>query len=437
MSTNSNVQNPAATLLAAVDAAMPLAGEMFADLARNTAGARGVTRASYGEGEQYAHRMLTATGASLGLEREVDAAGNLYLTLPGKDRAAPKWIVGSHMDSVPEGGNYDGAAGVLAGVVAVAGMKKAGYTPTRDVTVMAIRAEETGSWFSGLHGGHLGSRMALGALTGDEPDIARRVDTGRSLREHMRDCGFDAAAVLKGPPHLRAERIHGYLELHIEQGPLLEAKGLPVGVVNGIRGNSRLRDARCVGEYNHGGATPQEMRKDAVVATAELIGEIDRAWREGVAVGRDLVFTVGKLGTDPKMHSLSKVPGEVFFSLDLRSYQSATLAYMRDLVVAQAREIGNRREVRFELGGYSVTAPGVLDEKFRAALAHGCTELAIPFMEIASGGGHDAADFSAAGVPAAMIFVRNANGSHKAEEAMSLDDFAHGTRLLAWMLATH
>lgn len=423
----------ASRMLAAVDAAMPLAAELFADLARNTAGARGMTRAPYGEGEQYAHRMLTAAGAELGLEREVDAAGNLYLTLPGRDRTAPRWIIGSHMDTVPEGGNYDGAAGVISGLVAVAGMQKAGYMPARDVTVMAIRAEETGSWFSGPHGGHLGSRMALGVMRAEEADIAVRVDSSKTLRQHMHDCGFDVDTVLREPAHLKAGRIHGYLELHIEQGPLLEVKELPVGIVSGIRGNSRLRDARCLGQYNHGGATPQEMRKDAVVATAELIGEIDRAWREGVPLGRDLVFTIGKLGTDPKMHSLSKVPGEVSFSLDLRSYQPETLAYMRDLVVAKAREIGSRRDVRFELGDYAVTAPWVLDGKLRAGLATGCAELAIPCMELASGGGHDAADFGKCGVPAAMVFVRNANGSHTADEAMTLDDFALGTRLIAWM----
>lgn len=423
-------------LSAAVADALPLAQSVFDSLARDTADpAGGVTRTSYGEGEQYAHRLLARVARELDLEVRVDPAGNLYMTLPGRDRRASAWFVGSHLDSVPKGGNYDGAAGVVAGLVAIHALQHAGITPTSDITVMGVRAEETGSWFSGPHGGHLGSRMALGLIRAEEFDEAIRVDSGRSLGEHMQECGFDPAAVRGKPPYIDPKRVKGYLELHIEQGPVLEHRDIAVGVVTSIRGNSRLRNPCCLGAYNHGGATPQELRQDAVIATADLIQGVDRKWQEVHAAGGDLVFTFGKIYTDPKVHSLSKVPGEVRFSLDIRSGDLEVLAMMREFVPRKAAEIAASRNVRFELGGFSVTEPTVLDAGLRRELHAGCEALGLPTIDIASGGGHDAQEFVTAGVPAAMIFVRNSHGSHVAAESMTLEDFGVGARLLAWRLA--
>ena len=419
----------------AVAAAMPRAGALFDDLAANTRGAHGITRAPYGEGEQYAFRLLAECGRQLELVAESDAGGNLYVTLPGADAGAPRIIIGSHLDSVPNGGNYDGAAGVIAGIAVLETFRRAGLHPRCDVSVMAIRSEEAGSWFSGRHDGHLGSRMALGLIGPDEFEAAVRVDSGRTLGEHVVECGFDPARVKCGPPHLTSERVGCYFELHIEQGPVLEAKNLAVGIVNSIRGNSRLRDARCLGAYNHGGATPQEMRQDAVIATSELIVRTDRKWRELDAHGRDLVFAYGKVSTDPEVHSLSKVPGEMRFTLDLRSGSPEVLAQMRDFVRDQAARIGVERNVRFELGDYSVSEPTVLDAQLLATLRTGCAALHLPAFEMASGGGHDAQEFTRAGIASAMIFVRNANGSHVAEESMAMSDFELGTRLLAWSVA--
>lgn len=423
------------TLNSAVDAAMPLAEKLFADLAQRTADTEGVTRTPYGAGEELAYGMVAEIAREFDLETSKDKAGNMYMTLPGRDRAAPAWISGSHLDSVPNGGNYDGAAGVVSPLAVAVAMRRSGIAPQRDVTVMAIRAEETGSWFSGKHGGHLGSRMALGMTRPEELEIAVRVDSGRTLAHHMAECGCDVEAIRQGHRHLDPKRIKGFLELHIEQGPVLEGRGIPVGVVTGIRGNSRLRNPRCIGEWNHGGATPQETRKDAVIATAELVTAIDAEWRALNAKGRDLVFTVGKIWTDAKMHSLSKVPGEANFSLDVRSVEAQTLEHVRNFVVAAAEQIGARRQVRFELGEFSITAPWVLDEGLRGELTRGARALGIDAIDIASGGGHDAADFGKAGVPAAMIFIRNSNGSHNCDESMTMDDFALGTRLLAWALA--
>lgn len=424
-----------ARLAQAVSAAMPTARSLFDDLAANTRGTHGISRDPYGPGEQYAYRLLEKCATRLELQCTWDAAGNLYMTRPGTDPHAPATIIGSHLDSVPNGGNYDGAAGVIAGIAVLEAFAHAGLSHRGDMSVMAIRCEESSSWFAGEHGGHLGSRMALGLAEPAELDRAVRLDTQRTLGQHIADCGFDPERVKRGPAHLTRERIKRYFELHIEQGPVLEAKALAVGIVDSIRGNSRLRNSRCIGAYNHGGATPQEMRRDAVIATSDLVMRVHRKWEALHAQGKDLVFAFGKLSTDPDVHSLSKVPGETRFSLDIRSGSPEVLAIMRAFVTEQTRLVEAERGVRFELDEFTSSKPTVLDATMVDTLRAGCVALDFPVYEMASGGGHDAQEFTRAGIPAAMVFVRNANGSHVAEEEMEMRDFESGTQLLAWAVA--
>lgn len=426
----------ATRLRSAVNEAMPLGVDLFDTLRKETADGAGVSRESYGAGEQLAHDLLGRTAESLELETYVDFAGNLYMTLPGRDRSAPGWITGSHLDSVPMGGNYDGAAGVIAGMVALAAIRRCGEPPPRDITVMGIRAEEASSWYGGSHNGHLGSRAALGMLPAAELHAALNSRSGRTLAQHIAEAGFDADAIAAGRTSLERERYAGYIELHIEQGPVLENRGLPVGIVTGIRGSARLRSARCLGEYTHSGAVPHEYRSDAVLATAELCHRLDLAWEAVRNAGGDLVFTVGKLYTDPKAHALTKVPGEIAFTIDLRSESRATLDAMVERTRELAREIGERRRVRFELGETNLQAPALMDEALQAVLAREARILALEPLAMPSGAGHDAQDFAHAGYPAAMIFVRNAHGSHNPDEAMDMKDFALGTQLLARFLTT-
>jgi N-carbamoyl-L-amino-acid hydrolase len=414
---------------------MPLAERLFSELRQRTRDGRGVSREPYTAAEQVAHDLLAEAARALDLEITVDPYGNLYMTLPGRDRGAPRWIAGSHLDSVPCAGNYDGAAGVVAGITAVTAFRKLGCVPARDISVMGIRAEEVSSWFGGNHNGHFGARAALGRLPRDELLSAVNTSSGATLAEQMKRTGFEPDAVGRGAPYLQAPAIHGYLELHIEQGPVLEQRGIPVGVVTAIRGAARARNARCLGEYTHSGAVPHEFRADAVLATAELLHELDAAWARVRAEGGDLVFTVGKLYTDAKVHSLTKVPGETQFTIDFRSQDEALLRRMGALAHRLADEIGARRRVRFELGEFDVHQPAQMDAAYQETLNAGCRELGIAAMEIPSGAGHDAQDFALAGVRAAMIFVRNSHGSHNPDEAMDMRDFMLGTQLLAWKLA--
>jgi beta-ureidopropionase / N-carbamoyl-L-amino-acid hydrolase len=421
-------------LAIAVDAAMPLAQRLFDDLRINTAAEEGVGRESYGQGEQYAHDLLAETAKSLALETAVDFAGNLYMTLPGSDRAKPGWITGSHLDSVPQGGNFDGAAGVIAAITALAAFRQSNYVPPSDVTVVGIRAEEASSWYRGDHGGHLGSRAVLGMLKPGELDAAINMRTNRTLAEHMREAGFDPRAGDDKSRLLPKQKYKGYLELHIEQGPVLENRGLPVGIVTGIRGSARARNARCIGAYTHSGAVPHEYRSDAVLATAEFCHRLDQRWEEVRKSGGDLVFTVGQLCTDAQAHSITKVPGETRFTLDIRSQDLATIEDMVSRAHELADEIGSKRRVKFDLGAINISEPAVMDAAIQQELAAGADALKVAHARLPSGAGHDAQDFALAGVRAGMIFVRNAHGSHNPHEAMAMADFALGTQLLGWLL---
>jgi beta-ureidopropionase / N-carbamoyl-L-amino-acid hydrolase len=404
---------------------LALAERLFAELDAKTRSGRGIRRDSYGCGEQIAHEIFREAARGLDLEVRVDAAGSSYATLPGSDRAAPAIIIGSHLDSVLEGGNYDGAAGVVAGLALLAGARRAGWRPAFDITVMGIRAEEA-AWFDASY---VGSHAAFGRLASEVLQIPRS-DTGRSMAEHMAELGCDVEAVRRGTAYLEPTRIRRYLEVHIEQGPVLVQEGVPVGIVTGIRGCRRYRNARCVGAYGHSGAVPRAYRRDAVAATAGLVNALNEAWLAWEAEGQDLTFTVGEFYTDAKRHGPSKFAGDVRFVLDFRSISDETMRLACAKACSLAHEIAARHNVRFELGAELVSAPARLDAAGRERLKVLANEARITALEIASGAGHDAAVFANLGVPANMIFVRNENGSHNPDEAMAMADFADAVRLL-------
>lgn len=389
----------------------------------------GVTRAAYGEGEQMAHEVVAQAARELGLRIELDAALNLSMTLPGAVDDAPALVIGSHLDAVPQGGNFDGLAGVLAGLACVKAWQNSGARPDHGIRVMAIRAEES-AWFGGQH---IGSRAFLGTLPPKVLNEARRVDTGRTLLEHMTEAGVDVARLIETGPLENLSGIAGYVELHIEQGPLLVDRELPIGVVSAIRGNRRCRRAVCRGTYGHSGTVPRALRNDSVFAVSELIVEMDRLWKSIEEVeGGDLVLTFGKFSTDAAGHAVTTVPGQVEFSFDARSHSAATLARVERELLAQATAIGERRGVQFSFDAFTGDSPVAMDPGCHARLLRGAEALGIPTTSIMSGAGHDAGDFAGAGISSAMIFVRNDKGSHNPEEAMEMDDFAQGVRLLTW-----
>lgn len=389
----------------------------------------GVSRDPYGPGEQRAHASVNRFATALGLEIGHDAGANLYMTLPGRDRAAPVLVIGSHLDSVPHGGNYDGAAGVLAGLAVVGALKSLGLTPRCDIVVMGIRAEES-VWFQVSY---IGSRSSLGTLPDGALDV-RRVDTGRTLAEHIAECGGDPAALLDGKRHFDPARIAAYLELHIEQAPSLIEAGRPVAICTGVPGNFRYPDAWIEGQHDHVGL-PRRFRRDAAIAGAAFAMAMDELWVEYDARGIPMACTLGRFHTDPKAHGLTIVPGAFHFSLDVRAYDPAVLAELEARVVAIIARIEQERGVQFHLGPTARAAVGPVDPTVAAALEQAAAAQAIPVLHIGSPASHDGAAFSACGVPIGMIFVRNANGSHNPLEAMTIDDFLDGTTVMAQWVA--
>ena len=398
---------------------LDLAERLFADLRARTFDGVGITREAYGPGERIAHALVRAEAEALGLEIAVDPAGNMLMTLPGTDRAAPRVVIGSHLDSVPRGGNYDGAAGVLAGLAAVSGLRRAGVRPGRDIVVLAIRAEEGGAWFPTSFPG---SRAALGILPPAALEV-KRMDSGRTLAEHMAEEGFDPAAVRAGACLLAPASVAAYVELHIEQGPVLDADAIPVGVVTGIPGSRRWRAGRVLGEYNHSGATPRRFRRDAAIALAELACRLDDAWAELDAQGHSLVCTFCVLATTEQA-GFTKIPGEARFQLDIRSVSQASVDAMAAALHRLVPDIEARRGVRFDLGAEMAAPPTPMHADVQAALAQAAAALGVACRSMPSGGGHDAVAFAQAGVPAGMLFVRNQNGSHNPHEDMRMADFA-------------
>jgi N-carbamoyl-L-amino-acid hydrolase len=405
---------------------LDLAASLFDALSRATRQGRGIVRDSYGPGEQAAHDIVRSAAETIGLDISVDAIGNLAMTLPGRDRSAQRVIMGSHLDSVSQGGNFDGAAGVVAGLSALSALKKAGFVSPFDLTVMGIRAEES-AWFDVPY---LGSGGAFGLLDPACLSI-RRSDNDRTLESALTECGFDPEAIRERRRLLDPSQIRAYLELHIEQGPTLVAKGLPAAVVTGIRGCKRFRNARCIGKYAHSGAVNRPYRHDAVAATVALLHHIETIWLQQENAGADLVFTVGELFTDPVMHGPSKIAGETRFVLDLRSVSDATMNAVAFEARQAATRIGIAYRVSFDLGATSDSPPAVMDARLRTQLM---SLLDQPF-EMPSGAGHDAAVFAKMGVPTAMIFVRNEQGSHNPDETMEMDDFEAATQALLRLLS--
>src|SRR5687768_4818131 len=219
---------------------------MFEAVRKVSAARLGVTRPSYSEVETRAMQVIASHATSLGLTTSYDAAANLVVALPAAIPDAPQvkpaYWMGSHLDSVPEGGNYDGLAGVVAGVLCLAKARRLGVALQRPLAVIGLRGEES-AWFGKPY---LGSYALFGKLTARDLERKHR-DSGRPLGEYLEEVGADVNRIAAGEPLVEPRALGGWLELHIEQGPIMVARDAPVGVVTGIRGNLRHLAARCVG----------------------------------------------------------------------------------------------------------------------------------------------------------------------------------------------
>jgi allantoate deiminase len=362
-----------------------------------------------------ANELVGGWMAEAGIEVRVDAAGNLVGRLPGADPGAGTLLLGSHLDTVRDAGAFDGPLGVLAAVACVERLRAEGTRLPFAVDVLGFSDEE------GLRYGtaYLGSRAVAGTF---DPALLGLVDDdGVALGDALRDFG-GAPDALAGAAR-RGERVLGYCEVHIEQGPVLEGRDVPVGVVSAIAGATRA-ELEFSGRAGHAGTVPMDLRHDAACAAAEWVLAVEAAARREPA----LVATVGRLEAQPGAPNV--VPGAAIASLDVRHPDDA----VRDAAVRGLRdaagEIGARRGVEV-LWREVTTAPAVAaDAALTAALSAAVAERGLPVVTLASGAGHDAVALSAlTGV--AMLFVRCAGGiSHHPDESVDEADVAVALEVL-------
>jgi allantoate deiminase len=375
----------------------------------------GVTRLGLSPEEQRARELVGGWLRARGATVRRDAAANVYGRFGDAGRAV---LVGSHIDSVPDGGRFDGALGVLCAVEAVEALLDDGVRFRRPVEVVGWCDEEGARFGIGL----FGSCAAFGRL----PDgAAQRADrNGVTIADALRAIGElgDPATATRDPGELAA-----YLELHIEQGPRLADKGIPLGVVSDIVGILHAR-VTVRGRQDHAGATIMTAREDALAAAAEMILAVESA----AGALPDAVGTVGEIAVRPGAKNV--VPGECVFSLDLRAREEQTVEHLaRDVRVA-IRRIGDARRVRSSIDVLTRVPAVPLDPTLRDLFLRAATQVGVEAPELFSGAGHDAENSQLAGVPTGMLFVRSTGGSHNPNELATLDDAVLGARALALAL---
>ena len=379
--------------------------------------AGGVNRQALSDEEIAARCELCSWARDAGLETFNDPIGNLFLRLEGQDAEAPPVLSGSHIDSQPTGGKFDGTFGVLAALEVLIAFASVGLKPRRAIEAVAWTNEEGSRFAPGM----MGSEAFTGRRTLDEILAVRDFD-GTSVADAV-------ARVLDAEPHVTRRPlgfpVHGYIEPHIEQGPVLEREGRTIGVVTGIQGSRRFR-VRVTGEAAHAGTTPRTERKDAVLAAAAMINALERLTSEPVNV----MFTVGMIRVEPNAPSV--IAREAFFSVDLRHPDNAVLTRLGDAVSGCCDAVKGpcSVEVREIAHAPSLEFPG----RPREAIAGASDRLGLPWRAIHSAAGHDSRQLHYH-CESGMIFIPCRHGiSHNESEWTEPDQVAAGCRVLAEVL---
>jgi allantoate deiminase len=393
----------------------------LASLARFSAGSPGVTRFTYTQPWCDAHRWLAREAEGLGLAATADWAGNLFFHDPKLSPGSSALLIGSHLDSVVGGGHYDGAYGTIAGLLVAAASRGAKGLPV----VGFVTCEEEDSRF---HGGMMGGRSLLGRVEESELDsVADR--EGVTWRQALASAREQGCAAPLGPagtaaPPLFAPALE--LELHIEQGPVLEAHRLGLGIVERIAGYRRWI-ARIEGEARHSGTTPMALRRDALAAAGEMTVAAETVAREA---GEPAVATAGHLEAEPGLFNV--VPGRCELWLEARHDRPEELASLAAEVARRCWEIAQRRRVGLSLQEGAAQAPTALSPALAEVAVRLAQELEIPHRRMPSGAAHDTMIFAQAGIPALMVFVPSRAGiSHSPDEFTAEEHLVTGVRFMA------
>lgn len=382
----------------------------------------GSTRLSYTPEYRQACDYIAAQGRRLGLTVRYDAIGNLRARLDGRDPAAPAVMVGSHLDTVIHGGDFDGILGVVSGLEVVETLLEQGSQPLHPIEVINFVEEEGTTFRCPL----AGSKAITGYLGVTELQALKN-EAGQSLYEAARAFGVD-------PDRLAADRLEpgsvkAMLELHIEQGAVLEAEHLPVGIVEHIAGSESHR-VRLQGRANHAGTTPMHLRYDALAGAAEMILAVERI--AGEPDRPHTVATVGRIQCVP--NAANVIPGRVEFSIDVRDVDEACITAAAASISEAVQAIAARRQLGCETELTGKSSPQPLARNLIEQLAALAGQLDIPYRRMPSGALHDAAMMTRV-TDVAMIFVPSIDGrSHTPRERTDYADIAYGANLLLAMV---
>jgi len=375
----------------------------------------GIYRMAFTDGDMAGRQWFKQRLAEAGLDVHEDSAGNICGRLDW-DGKRPSVMTGSHLDTVPGAGHLDGALGVLVGLECLRRFKEEAVALRFPLEVVAFSDEE------GRFGGMLGSQAIAGSLTPEK--IHQAIDLhGVSLIDAMKQQGYDALQALYA--RRNPESIHSFLELHIEQGPILDQMGFSVGVVDAIAGLFKW-DVTLSGTPNHAGTTPMHMRNDALQALAEFATQIQRVLDENGS--ERSVATIGRVELKPGAANV--VPGKVEFSLEVRDTEQRVLDDLKGAFRRALSAIARRRDIMFEFSVLSEIEPVKCDVGLVNKLKEVAEELKIPSLQMASGAAHDT-QIIASIARAAMVFVPSKEGrSHSAAEWTDIEHIEKGANVL-------
>lgn len=368
----------------------------------------GVTRLAYTEEEDLMHIELCRIGKEEGFLVQTDEVGNTFLSLEDYDEY---YLVGSHLDSVVNGGRYDGVLGVAIGVLLLKEIKKEGLSIP--LKVVAFRCEESSNFMKSTLGSGL---ITEGIREEDFNNLVSKI--GVRLKDIFEDRGYNTS-----PEKIKG--VKSYLELHIEQGRILENENIKIGIVDAIAGNIRLK-VNIKGLAEHSGATPMNLRKDALCGASEIILGIEKI-AQGDFKG-SAVATVGVIDAYPG--SVNVVPGEVEFSIDIRDRSNKSMEDLKLKIEEIINKVCNKRDLSFDIQFVSSSDAVVLDKELNNRLSNIATKLGIKHKIISSGAGHDAMKFANL-TKTGMIFIPCKDGiSHNPKEYAKVEDAVYGAMII-------
>jgi N-carbamoyl-L-amino-acid hydrolase len=377
----------------------------------------GVTRLAFSKEDQEARNYLIAAMRQAQLQVSIDPVGNIRGLRPGTNKNLAPVIIGSHLDSVPHGGHYDGVVGVLGALEIVRAFNDNGVETLRSIEVINFAAEESSRFAMAT----IGSKAITGKL--NITDLENLKDkAGNSLYQILKKSGYNVDDL--APAVLAKDAVHAYLELHIEQGPILENEQCDVGIVTAIAAPSRFH-VHIGGRSDHSGNTPMSMRRDALAGAAQMVLAVEALAQD---LGGDMVATVGELTVHHG--AMNVIPGDVEFSIDLRDtnweHKTAAVTQLKQTM----QTIANNRMLQLNMETICDDSPVMLDANIANLISDEARQLQLNAKFMPSGAGHDAMHFAAI-APTGLIFIPSIGGiSHNIEEKTSIESIHNGIKLL-------